>query len=886
MANYREVYNPPHFMPLTPGTRVGSYEVVSLLGAGGMGEVYRARDTRLQRDVAIKVLPDAVAGDSERLARFEREARTLAALNHPNIAHVHGFEERALVMELVDGEDLAAAIARGPIPIDEALHVARQIASALDAAHAAGIIHRDLKPANIKVRPDGTVKVLDFGLARSGGPGGSGRSGGGILADSPTITSPAAMTSAGMILGTAAYMSPEQARGREVDKRTDIWAFGCVLYEMLSGRPAFDGDTVTDVLSSIVKSEPDWTKLPIDTPPGVRRLLRRCLEKDLAKRRRDIGDAIVELDTDVTETRTAVAAPAARRTKRQRARLVLAWAASLVIIGAAAAASTYYFLRPAATAGVQKFQLAVQPDGGTIREPVISPDGRRVAYVGRSRILVQELDQWQPRELAGTEAASRPFWSPDSNWIGYTRAESLLKVPASGGPVVRIATLPAVQAPAPLGATSAAWADDGTITVSLATGPLLQVPGAGGTATPLGDVLPDGVDLHDVRPLPGGAILATVHRATGIDAIGVVKNGSLRIVLEASGVFRPSYATSGHLIYERRTPNAALWAVPFSLNTLAAGGEPFLIEEGTEPTVARDGTLIFLAQRQDIARQLAWFTFDGKIGARVAEPREWTEGIAVSPDGRRVLASTVEGIWAYDVDTGARSRITTGSTDITPRWIDSNRIVFVRNDGRQPVLILKQLSGSVEERELARRARFPHATADGRRIVFNIQAEDQDRAPWQIAWIDLADPATVHRLAGSHLGARFPSVSADGTLVAYVSGEVGLDEIFLTRLPSGEGKYQVSTGGGGWTRMSARGDAVLYRAPDGAFMSVPVAVAGGNLKIGQPQKLFDWGGSWTPYYDLASDGKHGIAAVPADKTTEVPSLSVVQNWHLQFSEAR
>ena len=294
-------------MSLAPSTRIGVYEVLGPLGAGGMGEVYRARDTRLHRDVAIKVLPEAVAADAERLARFEREARTLASLNHPNVAQIYGFEEgpfqgapasrpsdRALVMELVEGEDLAARIAAGPLPLDEALAVARQIAEALDAAHSAGVIHRDLKPANVKVRADGTVKVLDFGLAKVLDQG-SGIGDQGSVA-SPTITSPVAMTSMGMLLGTAAYMSPEQARGRAVDKRADIWAFGCVLYEMLTGVPAFGGETVTDVLGSIVKSEPDWSKLPNDTPPAIARLLRRCLQKDAARRLRDIGDVASEME--------------------------------------------------------------------------------------------------------------------------------------------------------------------------------------------------------------------------------------------------------------------------------------------------------------------------------------------------------------------------------------------------------------------------------------------------------------------------------------------------------------------------------------------------------------------------------------------------------------
>jgi hypothetical protein len=878
-------------MPLNAGTRLGTFEIIGLLGAGGMGEVYRARDSKLHRDVAIKVLPDTVGADEDRLARLGREARALAALNHPNIAQVFGVEDGSagtaphIVMELVEGEDLAARIAEGPLPTDEALAIARQVAEALDAAHAAGIVHRDLKPANVKVRADGAVKVLDFGLAKAlEGPGfpvrgslGEGRSLG--ITNSPTFTSPA-VTQGGMILGTASYMSPEQARGRTVDKRTDIWAFGCVLYEMLVGRPVFDGETTTDVLGAIVKSDPDWSKLPVDTPHTVDRLLRRCLQKDPSRRLRDIGDAIPELAiTDVPGLKPEVSG-GPPETRRPGPGSSLLWIAGVVVVAAAAGAIGYY-TRPAPTPQLQKFNIAIQQPGAHIRQPAISPDGRSVAYVGASRIYVQSLDALLPRDLVGTEAATKPFWSPAGDWIAYVRAEALLKVPVSGGPVVRIATLPAVQAP--LGGSSGVWLEDGTIILSLASGQLLTVPSGGGNVKPFTNIEPSvALDLHDVHVLPGGALLCVLHRETGLDAIGVLKDGSLKVILQATNVARPNYSPSGHLVFERHAPHAGLWGAAFSIDRLEVTGDPFLIGVGAELTMARDGTMAFLSQPQEMARQLAWFTFNGVVGARIAEPREWIEGVNVSRDGSRVLASTIDGIWTYDVETGARSRVTTGSADITPRWVGNDRIVFVRPVDNQPAVVLKQLI-SGEERILARRSRFPTATADGRRVVFNILQEGG--IGWQTAWIDLERPDEIHRLGGIHLGGRFPSVSPDGTLVTYISGEMGNDEVFLTRLPTGEGKWQLSRDGGGWTLFSPTGDAVLYRALTGAFMSVPIATKG-ELKVGQAQKLFDWGAGWLPFYDIADDGKRGIAAVTLGDSTHVPSVTIVQNWHLEFTGPR
>jgi serine/threonine protein kinase/Tol biopolymer transport system component len=888
---------------LAPGTRIGSYEVLSSLGAGGMGEVYRARDSKLKREVALKVLPADVASDRERLARFQREAEVLAALNHPNIAHVYGIEEAsgsgaprgapymALVMELVEGEDLAQRIAHGAIPIDEALPIAKQIAEALEAAHDAGIIHRDLKPANIKVRPDGTVKVLDFGLAKAldagaagapgaagaaGAAGATGATGATGLANSPTITSPA-MTMRGVILGTAAYMSPEQARGRTLDRRTDIWAFGCVLYEMLAGRPAFEGDTITDVLSAIVRAEPDWTRLPLSTPTAVGRLLRRCLQKEAARRLRHIGDAIADLEPEASETPTALP----HRTAPSILATAMA-ALALVIAAVAATVAVTRYLQPVAAARVQKLHLDVDADGGTFRDPVISPDGSRVVYTGRTRLWVRSLSEWQPRELAGTEAAVRPFWSPDGNWIGYFRSEALLKVPVGGGPVVRIASLPAVQAP--MGAASGAWAEDGTVYISQAVGRLLRVSSGGGEARPfIDDPLSAAMILRDIEPLPGGALLAAVRRDRGADGIGILDQGVVRVVLDVDDVRQPSYAAPGYLVFERRTPNAGLWAVKFSLDSRAVAGEPFLIAEGIDPSTARDGTLSFIAAPESIARPLAWFTLDGVRGANVAEAREWVEGVALSKDQRRLLASASDGLWAYDTETGARSRITTNPTDITPDWVDDGSIVFVRTDAGTPVVMLKRLTPGGEERELARPARFPRTTADGRRVMFNLyDATGTGSRGWRVAWIDLSDTGSLHTLPPAHSGARFPSISPDGTMVAYVSGETGRDEVFLTSVPGGEGKWQLSTNGGGWALFDPRGTSVYYRALDGAFMSVPVS-GGGTIKVSQPAKLFDWGAMWAPFYDVASDGKRGIAAVPIERMSRRSSLSITQNWHLEFA---
>jgi len=458
-------------MALTPGTRLGSYEIKDSLGAGGMGEVYRARDTKLHRDVAIKVLPDAFAVDPERLARFEREAHTLAALNHPNIAHIYGLEGSALVMELVNGEDLAARIARGALPLDETLVIARQIAEALEAAHDHGIIHRDLKPANVKVRADGTVKVLDFGLAKAvADPETSLARPNGLL---PTITSPAAMTHAGIILGTAAYMAPEQARGHAVDRRADIWAFGCVMYEMLTGRRAFGGDNVTDTIAAVVRGEPEWGALPGDTPASVRRLLRRCLQKDRKRRLADAADARLEIETaqsaDADDGRILAVPQQARR-------LAVPVVATAVVSLLAGAAVVWLATRSAPPAApVVRLQAAL-PAQTTLSissvgwEVAIAPDGARIVYVGQGvpssppRLFVRTMDPGETVPIAGTEQAQSPFFSPDGEMIAFVRDGSLFTVGVRGGTPTAMCT----------GCATAfyggAWAEDDTIVFARAGG--------------------------------------------------------------------------------------------------------------------------------------------------------------------------------------------------------------------------------------------------------------------------------------------------------------------------------------------------------------------------------------------------------------------------------
>src|SRR5688572_22005330 len=685
-------------MPLSTGTRLGPYEILSALGAGGMGEVYCARDTKLDRAVAIKILPEAFAADTERIARFQREAKTLASLNHPNIAHIHGLEEssgvRALVMELVEGEDLAQRIARGAIPVAEALSIAKQIADALEAAHEQGIIHRDLKPANIKVRPDGTVKVLDFGLAKAMEPASALRaSAGQAVSQSPTITTPA-MTQAGVILGTAAYMSPEQARGKAVDTRADIWAFGCVLYEMLTGQRAFDGEGVSETIARVIEREPDWARLPATLSPALRTYIRRCLQKDPRQRVQAVGDVRLALEGAFETAGSQTAAPAVVTEWR---RVALVGVAAIIASAAIVGTLVWFAARGAEPVPSRVSRLQLTPAGAAAlsigwndRDVAITPDGSRLIYIGNqgTQIFVRALDALAPAAVF-TGSPRGVFVSPDGLWIGFVDGVGTLKkVAVTGGPAVTVAT------PDTAGSSGETWGADDTIifaTNSVETG-LQRVSAAGGSLTVL--TRPDRVqgeaDHFWPEILPGGrAVLFTITSQTGgLDAAQVavldLETGTHRVLVR--GGSHAHYVSSGHLVYASA---GTLRAVPFDLARLETRGTPVTvvpdvvttIKGGMDAVVAGDGTLAYvLGTVEGTPRTLVWVDRQGRETPLLAQPRPYLLP-ALSPDGTRVavFANDQEhDLWLWDLRRTTLTRLTSAPGDDSLQvWTpDSRRLIF------------------------------------------------------------------------------------------------------------------------------------------------------------------------------------------------------------------
>ena len=684
-------------MALTPGTRLGVYEVTAPLGEGGMGQVWRATDTTLGREVAIKILPDAFASDPERLARFEREARTLAALNHPHIAAIYAVEKSggtlALVMELVEGEDLSQRIARlrGPgasakqagLPLDEALPIARHIAEALDAAHAQGIVHRDLKPANIKVRADGTVKVLDFGLAKALDTTASRAS----AEDSPTITTPA-MTQAGMILGTAAYMAPEQARGKPVDKRADIWAFGVVLFEMLTGTRAFDGEDTTEVLGAVVRLEPNYSALPAEVPAPVRTLLQSCLVKDPRRRVADISTALFVLDKAASLAPPAAATAATSVTSVATAahRGRVAWTvASVALLGMAAmAAPALRYLRqsPPPEPAVTRFTIA-PPNGVTLTGvPIVSPDGTRVVFAGAESgglgLYVRPLDALEAQRLPATEGASWPFWSPDSKSIGFFSADKLKKIDITGGPAVTICDAPAGR--------GGAWSSKGVILFAPGTaGGLQQVSAAGGIPAPATMLDPATKAVSHRWPhfLPDGehflyASMVTAGPGSGSNGVFVSSLGATTSTFLVSADGWAGYAHPGVLLFLRGT---TLMRQPFDTTELRLTGEPTPVAEAiglpggnsAAFSASHTGVLVYVTDRQVANnRRLVWVDRKGGVTPLALAPGVY-DSPALSPNGQQVVLAvrdtTGERIWVYDLARGTFDKRTfDGPGDNFPIW--------------------------------------------------------------------------------------------------------------------------------------------------------------------------------------------------------------------------
>jgi Tol biopolymer transport system component len=854
-------------MNLSPGTRLGPYEITAAIGAGGMGEVYRARDTKLHRDVAIKVLPELFASDPDRLARFEREAQSLAALNHPNIAQVFGVIEDppALAMELVEGEDLSQRIARGAIPLDEALPIARQIADALEAAHERGIVHRDLKPANIKVRDDGTVKVLDFGLAKAmdsslGGQGFSPDEGG---RNSPTFTSPA-MTGMGVILGTAAYMSPEQAKGKPVDKRADIWAFGAVLYEMLTGRTAFPGDTMTEVLGAVVLKEPDWTLLPAATPFRVRELLRRCLEKDPKRRLRDIGDVAYELNAaDGGSGPQPIAS-------KHRAWIV---AGISLLIGAALASAVAMAWRSFATEdSPAPRRFAVSGLSPLLFDPfqslTLRPDGGALAFRGRGadgveRIYLRDFTSLELRALGGTEGGRMPFFSPDGGWIGFFAGNSLKKVALAGGPAQTIAA-----AAAPAGGT---WMDDGTIVfVADPTTGLQRVPSSGGNVETLlkGD---DAMRQSWASPwaLPGSkAVLMLKREGTRFD-VAVLDLAGQQVRTVAKDAYSPVWAATGHLLFHQ---GDAILATAFDPGTLSASGSTFALAQGVGNRVsyqtrlfdvARDGTLVYVpaAPAGEAGWSMVLVDREGKETVAAALDRQ-ADTPRFSPDGTRVAFRTPApncDIWVRELARGTTIRLSKEGDNHGVVWRpDGTRVISARlaSEGTEIVALPSDGAGAAEVIARLRGAvdRLPTSwSGPGAAILL------QDRFSPQTG----TDVTTIPTTGGEQKpllnGASDESgamVSPDGRLIAYVSDESGRNEIYV-RPYSGEGqRILVSTGGGIEPVWSRTGEELFFRngrdvlavgmkaAPDTAPLT-PRVMFSGDYPVG-PQ---------VANYDVSPDGK-------------------------------
>jgi eukaryotic-like serine/threonine-protein kinase len=898
-------------LALTPGTRLGPYEIVVALGAGGMGEVYRARDTKLNRDVALKVLPDSFANDPDRLARFQREAQVLASLNHPNIAHIHGLEDsggvRALVMELVEGEDLAQRITRGAIPIGEALPIAKQIAEALAAAHEQGIIHRDLKPANIKVRQDGTVKALDFGLAKALDPPAATLD----VSQSPTITSPA-MTQAGMILGTAAYMSPEQAKGRPADKRSDVWAFGAVLYEMLTAKRPFAGEDISDTLASVLKSEPDWNALPADVPVHIRILIQRCLAKDRRQRLADISIALFVMaeSTNLLSPLLPASEQPARHERLPLWRRLLVPSAAAIVLSAIAGTAVWRMKAPR-DARVSRF--AISPIGNAAlevdiqsRDLTITPDGTRVVYKARAeladtQLVVHALDQLEPTPLAGLSRQPRaPFSSADGRWIGFVEPvpTTLKKVAITGGPALVLCRLDGPS-------RGATWGDDNSIifaTAAPSTGLQRVSADSGEPAVLTKPNRERGEDDH-LWPqfLPGSkAVLFTITRTTGgVDASQVavldLSTGTQKILIR--GGSQAQYVSSGHLVY---VAAATLRAVAFDLSRLETFGSGIPVvspvvtmSNGTaEFDIARDGTLVYAAGGPAApARTLVWIDRQGHEEPITAAPARSYLYPRLSPDGGRIAVEIREpenAVWVWNLARETLTRITSDpGINQAPVWMpDGLRLVFTATQGGGVGSLFWQAAdgtGTAERLTDGPNYQRPSAvSSDGTRVLF---WEAGPNTATDVMMLTLDKDRRVQPLLQGPLVERNAEVSPDGQWLAYETNDTGQLQVFVRPFPDVNArKIQISTVGGAQPLWARNGQELFYIAPDGALMSVPVK-RGPMWTAGRPTKLIDvpyfrgGGGNDSRMYDVSPDGKRFLT-IKQDVSSNQPAarIVVVQNW--------
>jgi eukaryotic-like serine/threonine-protein kinase len=870
---------------LAPGARIEHYEVVGFLGRGGMGEVYRARDTKLGREVALKVLPEHFARDADRLARFRREARVLASLNHPGIGGIYGIAEaeipaedgggclEALVLELVEGPTLAERINGRALPIAEALAIGRRLIDALAAAHERGILHRDLKPANIKVLADGSVKILDFGLARALLP--EPESGDAVM--DITAGSP------GRLLGTASYMSPEQARGERVDQRTDVWAFGCVLFEMLTGVRAFAGASVTEILARVIERDPAFASLPAATPPSIRRLLRRCLAKDPARRLGYVGDALLEFDEAADEPLREPAASS--------------WlsALTLLLAGLLLGGAVVWLLgRSAPPPAAPVARLAVSlPDGdqpvtGYQPMPAISPDGRTIVYRARrngvTQLFRRSIDALEPQPIPGTENATGPFFSPDARWLGFDSDGVLKRVSLEGGAPVPIA-------PAP-GGTTATWLEDGEIVFATNTSRvLMRVPASGGTPVAITTLDQDRGDTLHLLPqaLPGGqdVVFTIVVGAERHAAVLRLDTGAVHVLTAGTNA---RLVAGSYLVFAR---DGVLWAARFDAATRSLSGTPMPLSDriaSTDNTVLHaavgSDTLVYLPpQPGGPARQLVWVDRQGEHTPIDLDPRPYVR-VGLAPDGVR-LALAVEDdentdIWVADPEKRTMSRLTFDPTiDTMPTWSpDGQRIAF-RSERSGPGIFQRDAQGAGQLERLTQTDGPIHSpyswTPDGRTLLLALFRSFRSQA---IGSVSPPDPK-VHVLLDGDFAQLDPQVSRDGRWMAYQSDETGRFEVYVRPFPDVDaGRWEVSTAGGTSPRWSPDGRELFYF--DGAGLAAVRVSADGPFAAGAPARLFDitpFGGRLGPDFEVAPDGQRFLFMLPAP--TQAPravQLVLVQRW--------
>jgi eukaryotic-like serine/threonine-protein kinase len=895
---------------LSPGTRLESCEILDLLGSGGMGEVYRGRDTKLGREVAVKALPAAFAHNAERLARFEREAQVLAALNHPNIAVIHELKEvdgaQYLILELVEGATLAEHIAGGPLPTPEALGIARQIAEALETAHDKGIVHRDLKPANVKLTPDGRVKVLDFGLAKIfDAPASASR-----LSRSPTLS--AMNTAAGVLLGTAAYMSPEQARGREVDRRADVWAFGCVLYEMLTGRKAFaQGETVSDTLAGILARDPDWQALPANTPARVRAVLERCLRKDATKRLQDIGNARIEIEEVLGESEAstvAAAAPAPAGSSRRREMLLAAAAVSTFLTTTVLGVRLY--VAPGADVPVHHFEAVVPrgaaPDSGL----VLSPDGLKVAYVTTqpAQIWVRSLDAAAAEQIPSSEGVASPniFWSPDSQDIGFFAEGKLKRVAATGGPAQVLATIPG-------GASySGTWSASGVILFASDTspgGPLLQVASGGGEATPATELDKSHKETSHRFPffLPDGRHYLFLGTGGDVrDRTAYVGDLNSKDRRRLPGIAaQAKYSPSGHLLFIR---DGALMAQMFDVKRLELSGAPTPIADPFAPpaalsypfSVSATGTLAYRTNAVTAiggtvgTTMLVWHDSKG-IRQAAAAIEAVFQGPELSPDAKFVAFGRAGDVWVVDIEHARTDRLTSHpADDENPRWSpDGKRIAFdSARDG--PSNIYERAVNAVGDDKLLLKTETAKTlsdwTRDGKYLVYTA-----DNDIWALPLSGEPKPIQVTKTAFIEMT---PRVSPNGRWIAYASNEPGEFRVYVQSFPEPGYKQVVSTGGGVNPRWSHDGKELFYytgalypfTGGGGTIMAVGINDSGASPVIGDPASRVPRGIAGTTVFSTAADGRFllqtiaagastiGLGSRPVGTNREYPVITVILNW--------